>query len=115
MHPSRDLIKGQLIGIVYLHDVTILRTGNSVIRMIGQFEKAIGTAAAKTVVIVTTKWDLVDPQVGNRRHQRLSEHPKIFGPLTAKGTPVLKYRHDHSPNPIIDVLLERRDAPSKRR
>jgi hypothetical protein len=58
-------------------------------------------------VIVTTKWDLVDPQVGNRRHQRLSEHPQVFGPLTKKGTPVLKYRHDQSPTQIIDKLLEK--------
>jgi hypothetical protein len=73
--------------------------------MIDQFDRAIRTTATKNVVIVTTKWDLVDPEVGNTRHQRLSENPKVFGPLTKKEVPVLKYRHDQSPAQIIEELL----------
>ena len=73
--------------------------------MVNQFDKVIGQTAVQNVVIVTTKWDITDPQIGNRRHQQLSEHPTVFGPLTAKGVPIMKYSQRDDPYGIIDMVL----------
>jgi len=104
-------VKQQLVGVIYLHDITLLRTGNSAIRMINQFEKVIGKTAAQNVVIVTTKWDIVDRKVGEARQKRLSEHPKVFGPLTRRGVPMMRYSHNDNPYLIMEKLFRSSGRP----
>lgn len=88
-----------------MHDITETRLGNSRVRMIKNFKKAIGNTAVNNIMIITTKWDLVNQDVGNRRYDQLIKHPKAFGPLMKFDIPVIKYRHDQDPADIIQKLV----------
>lgn len=86
---------------LYLHDITNKRMGGTAVRNIKMFRQAVGVTAADNVVIITTKWDLVPPEVGNERHEQLAKDPNFFGSILATGAKMMKYTRDNSGNMSI--------------
>jgi hypothetical protein len=54
------------------------------------FSETVGAAAAKNVVILTTQWDLVKPEDGNKRYAELKANPNFFGNITGLGAIMAK-------------------------
>jgi len=69
------------------------------------FNSVVGGAAAKNVVVITTKWDLVDSSTGNQRQVELAENPKFFKPILEAGARLGYYKQGDSPLGIIRSIL----------
>lgn len=75
------------------------------------FNMVVGNTAARNVVVVTTKWDIVEAEVGAQRETELKEDPKFFEPILTAGASILRYGKGISPRNIIRYMLKRHDTP----
>jgi len=82
--------KKQIAGVVYLHDITNIRMRGTAVRNIKMFKEAVGDYAADNVVIVTTKWPLVEKNTGDERHEQLGRGADFFLPLLDHGATMVK-------------------------
>lgn len=62
-----------LAGVIYLHEISQTRMLGSSRKNFTMFNKLCGVDAAKSVVLVTTKWTHVESGVGVKREKQLSE------------------------------------------
>jgi hypothetical protein len=88
-----------------MHDITFTRITGTAVRNVAMFRKAVGDAAADNVVIVTSKWDRVDPMVGERRQTQLAYHPQFFGDIVAAGAQMERYQKGESPSRIFQAII----------
>jgi regulator of PEP synthase PpsR (kinase-PPPase family) len=75
------------------------------------FNMVVGKAAAQNVVVLTTKWDIVEPEVGERREAQLKEDPKFFESILGAGATMFRYGRGISPRNVIRFMLKRHDTP----
>lgn len=85
MHQAR----GKLSGILYLHQITDDRMKGSALKNLAMFQKLIGDRCLKNCVLVTTKWGRIDPELGRRREQELTE--KFWAPMVACGSTMQRF------------------------
>jgi hypothetical protein len=76
------------------------------------FNSVVGDAAAKNVVVVTTKWDIVDSSVANQRHAELADDFNFFGKILKAGATMEKYKQGDSPLGIIQYILKKHEHVS---
>jgi uncharacterized Zn finger protein (UPF0148 family) len=95
------------MGVIYLHDITNTRVGGSAVRNIEMFGSVVGEQAANNVVVVTTKWDLVESSVADQRQRELAENPKFFGTILNRGATMEKYKQGSSPVGIVRSILRK--------
>ncbi|KAG6829341.1 hypothetical protein H0H87_011843, partial [Tephrocybe sp. NHM501043] len=69
--PSSYQHSMKLAGIVYLYDISHTRWEGSMRRNFEVFEKLCGAVASRKVVLVTTMWDKVKKEEGERRENEL--------------------------------------------
>jgi hypothetical protein len=84
----------KLNGIIYLHRITDAKLSGISVRNLRMFRKLCGSESLKNVVIVTTRWDLIDEAEGGRREEELMSDPNFFQPLIDAGAQTL--RHDNT-------------------
>ncbi|KAH7925402.1 hypothetical protein BV22DRAFT_1034079 [Leucogyrophana mollusca] len=65
--------KVKLAGIIYLHEITQARMVGTSRKNFDMFDKLCGVKAAQNVILGTTKWANVKPDVAARREQQLGE------------------------------------------
>ena len=63
----------RVAGIIYLHDITQKRMFGTTRKNLDMFRKLCGDEALKNVVIGTTKWSYVTPEVGKQHEQLLRD------------------------------------------
>jgi hypothetical protein len=87
--------------------------GGTGVRNIRMFSETVGATAAKNVVILTTQWDRVKPEDGNRRYAELKANPNFFGNITGLDAIMAKSgkkkgegNNNHYSN-ILQVIVER--------
>lgn len=95
--------KERIIGIIYLQAIENTRTG-ALMRNIEIFRKTVGKSATHNVVIATTKWDIISPEVAERRHKRLSEENKLFGGLGQQGAYIMKSEPGRRSEVVQEIL-----------
>ncbi|KAG2074693.1 P-loop containing nucleoside triphosphate hydrolase protein, partial [Suillus decipiens] len=61
----------KLAGILYLHDITQTRMFGTSRKNLAMFRRLCGADAEKNVVLVTTKWGDVSPEMGESRERQL--------------------------------------------
>jgi len=66
------------------------------------FRKLCGDDSMKNVVILTTMWDKVTSEEGERREQELKSSNNVFKPLLDNGAIVM--RHDRTPESADNVI-----------
>lgn len=99
-----------LAGLIYMHRISDTRMGGTARRNLRVFHRLCGQNSLKNVVIVTTMWDKVTLEEGERREQELQSSETLFKPLLDEGA--VMCRHDGtlaSAMGIIDYLLRIRD------
>jgi len=84
----------KLNGIIYLHRITDARMSGISVRNLRMFKSLCGSESLKNVIIVTTRWDLIDEAEGGRREEELMSDPDFFQPLIDAGARTL--RHDNT-------------------
>ena len=63
----------RVAGIIYLHDIAQTRMFGTARKNLDMFRKLCGDEALKNVVIGTTKWSYVTPEVGKQHEQLLRD------------------------------------------
>ena len=89
-------------GILYLHRISDPRMGGISRRNFNMFRKLCGDETLKNVLIVTTMWGLVDPQVGEAREEQLKTYDTFFKPVLDKGAQMA--RHDNTRQCAQDLV-----------
>jgi hypothetical protein len=98
--------KSRLIGVLYLHDITNARMGGTAVRNVKMFNSVVGEAAAKNVVIVTTKWDLIDAKAGEERQKELAADEQFFGNILKQGATLQPFVKGDNPMRLIEKIIK---------
>lgn len=91
-------------GILYLREITETRMKGTAVKNLNMFRKLCGTETLGSVVLVTTKWDKVDPDEGESRERELRQ--KYWKTMIDMGATMA--RHDNtarSAHRILGTLL----------
>ncbi|KAF6807900.1 hypothetical protein CMUS01_14011 [Colletotrichum musicola] len=88
----KDTVK--LHGIIYLHRITDRRLGGSAMRNLFMFQKLCGQDALKNVILVTTMWEDVKEEQGNKREEELKKKPEFCGGMIDKGNTVFRHQNN---------------------
>lgn len=65
--------------------------GGTAVRDIQMFQQLVGDDAARNVVILTTKWELIEPDLGDSREVELQNDPLFFQPLLDLHASMIRY------------------------
>jgi len=93
-------------GIIYLHDISILRFSGTARRNLEMFNRLCGDAALEKVVLCTNQWERVTHEDGERREaEMMNLHWKE---MVNKGSQVRRFMGDQkSAWDIVSVFLQR--------
>lgn len=98
----------KLNGVIYLHRITDERVTGSSMRSLTMFKNLLGDDAYKNVMLATTRWEVVDPQVGDHREKDLVEKSKYWGLMKQKGCSIQRYDNSkRSAMKLINYFVER--------
>jgi hypothetical protein len=81
----------KLAGIIYLHRITDPRIQGSAMRNLRMFKKLCGNDSLGSVVLATTWWDRVDPNIGVKREKELIDTEEFWGGMVKNGSKVFRH------------------------
>lgn len=95
----------KLTGVVYLHEISLARMSGKGLKNLNMFRKLCGDEALKNVVLGTTKWDEVTPEIGQKREQQLAQD--FWREMLQHGSVMMRVGTDSESSPwkIIDQIL----------
>ncbi|KAJ4292500.1 hypothetical protein N0V90_009162 [Kalmusia sp. IMI 367209] len=82
----------QLKGVVYIHRITDIRYARSSVKTFEIFRKIVGDQALRNVLLVTSRWNEVDPGVGAERERQLKD--KFWAYMLGKGSNISRFHGD---------------------
>jgi RNA binding exosome subunit len=95
----------KLGGIIYLHDISQARMLGTTRKNFDMFRKLCGEQAERNVILGTTKWSEVLPEVGKRREDELKGH--YWNQMIASGSRVQRFQGTHeSARKIVNMILD---------
>ena len=95
----------KLAGIIYLHDVSQTRMLGTFRKNLTMFNKLCGEDALKKVVLATTKWCDVTPNVGPSREQQLSSN--YWHDMLRQGSQMERFENTYeSAWAIVNLILD---------
>lgn len=80
----------KLTAIIYLHPITNDRLEGSALDNLSMFRKLCGPKFYPNVVLATTFWGKVDPEVGSRRERELKDTDEFWGSMYKRGSDVIR-------------------------
>ncbi|KAF8606257.1 hypothetical protein BDV93DRAFT_604753 [Ceratobasidium sp. AG-I] len=93
-------------GIIYMHRISDQRISGSACRDFSTFMDVCGKPAMKCTSIVTSMWDLVDPDVGNAREAELRDSSLFFGNAIQEGAKIHRnYNTAESARTLISTMV----------
>lgn len=81
----------KLAGIIYMHRISDTRVGGTSSRNFRIFRELCGESTLRNVLIVTTMWSEVSPELGEERERELASSSKFFKPILDKGARMLRH------------------------
>lgn len=99
----------KLAGIIYLHDISENRMFGTSRKNLDMFRKLCGDDALKNVILATTKWAGVSPELGARREKQLAD--MYWNEMIDHGSTVVRFNDSHpSACDIIDNIVLEHEA-----
>ncbi|KAF9484396.1 hypothetical protein BDN70DRAFT_872688 [Pholiota conissans] len=96
--------EAKLGGVIYLHDITQTRMLGTTRKNLDMFRKLIGKDALRSVVLGTTKWALVTPDVGLGRQKQLED--QFWKEMIQAGSKIERIDSKDAPCKLVrEVLL----------
>lgn len=95
----------KLGGVIYLHDITQTRMLGTTRRNLDMFQKLVGKEALKSIVLATTKWGLVDSEVGTERQKQLEE--QLWKHMVDAGSRVVSVGKGAASLEVVNGILGR--------
>ena len=94
----------KLAGIVYLYDISENRMFGTSRKNLEMFRKLCGDDALKNVILATTKWADVTPEVGAKREKQLAD--MYWKEMIGYGSTVVRFSDSHlAACDIIDNIV----------
>jgi hypothetical protein len=99
----------KLSGLIYLHRITDVRMTGSAKRNLFMFQKLCGRDCLPNVILATTMWGNVEPNLGATREKELVETEDFWGYMKRSGSTVVRHMGTRtSAMQILERLLKRR-------
>lgn len=93
----------KVTGIIYVQRISDIRMQGTSLKNLLMFEKLCGEKTFENVVLLTTRWDLVDENVGIKREKELMD--KYWKTMIHKKSKVMRYKEDADINSVVEHLL----------
>lgn len=90
----------KLAGIIYLYDISQARMLGTTLNNMEMFRKLCGKNALQAVILMTTKWGSVNPDMGKSREKELCS--EFWKPMIDAGSQI--YRFDLSETSATKIL-----------
>lgn len=103
--------KTKLSGIIYMHPIKSERMEGSAMRHLRMFRELCGEEPLRNVILVTSFWDQVSRDVGERREQELQRTPDFWGRMVDKGSRVARFEGRDSALSIVLRLANQNPLP----
>lgn len=94
----------RLNGIVYLHNISVPKMRGSAYQNLQMFRQLCGDDALEHVILATTFWAEVEPQLGERREKELLEDNRFWARMVERGSKVMRLAQDRGS--ALHVLRE---------
>jgi GTPase SAR1 family protein len=102
----------KLDGIIYLHRISDIKMQGSAKRNLVMFQKLCGAHTMERVVLATTMWCLVPPEIGKKRELQLKGTKDHWGWMISRGSQVVRHENSaESALSIVRMLLINRPPP----
>jgi hypothetical protein len=99
-----------LAGVLYLHRISDVRMAGSALKSLRLVEKICGEANFGAVAVATIMWELVEPELAEKREQLLVSTPKFFGTLQKGRASITRHLNNaDSASEIIENMLQRQN------
>lgn len=113
--PNRKKKTEQIIGVVYLCEIIKKRIATSTLQSYKAVQQFLEEDAARNMVVVTTKWDLVDPSGDNpealkeaeERHNQLEQKSDLFKEVVKKGGSMKRHKKDGDTKLVIEAIIDK--------
>ena len=89
-----------LSGIIHLHPITAIPMTGSAVKSLRVLQKTWGTRILSSVAMVTTMWDIIKPDLGEMRENRLRS--RLWQPIVEHGGHVA--RHDGTRSSALSII-----------
>lgn len=93
----------KITGIIYVHRISDPRMQGTAMKNLRMFEQLCGDKTFNNVVLLTTRWDSVSYDIGERRETELKE--KYWNLIRRKGAKVMRYVDSSDITEIMGYLL----------
>jgi hypothetical protein len=94
----------RLNGLIYLHRIIDPKMQGSALSNIRMFRKLCGPGCFPNIVLATTFWGDVTPDLGAERERQLKENKEFWGDMVKKGSQVVRLGTDRDTG--LKVLME---------
>lgn len=84
----------ELKGVIYVHRITDNRYAGSSVKTFEIFKKICGEKALENVLLVTSRWATVEPDLGASRERELKE--KFWAYMVARGSKMSRFHGDRN-------------------
>ncbi|PVF95466.1 P-loop containing nucleoside triphosphate hydrolase protein [Serendipita vermifera] len=101
-----------LTGLLFFYPILSMRAGGTTLRNIRLFLELVGSKSFKSVVVVTTMWDMVTKEFGEKRWKQLQESDHLFKGLLDGGGQIMRHLYGEaeesrqSAQNILEALLD---------
>lgn len=89
--------------------ISDIKVSGSARQSFKMFQELCGEETYPNVLLVTTMWDTVTPEVGNSRDQELATKDIFFKPVLEKGARMM--RHDNTRESALEIIRNLVDKP----
>lgn len=100
-----------LHGIIYIHRITDIRMQGSAKKNLLMFKQLCGENALKRVILVTTMWDKIASEEGEKREAELVNTPEFWGWMLAKGSSCRRHQNTEESAKELVLALAGHDNP----
>jgi hypothetical protein len=95
----------KLAGIIFVHDISEARMLGTTLNNMHMFRTLCGDGALKAVILMTTKWGVVDDAAGDKREGQLAR--EFWKPMLDQGSKICRSRHTPaSAQEILDSICD---------
>jgi predicted GTPase len=105
----------QIIGVIYVCEIIKNRIDSSTLQSYKAVQQFLAEDAAKNMVVVTTKWDLVNKLENNadaleeaeERHRQLEEKSNLFKEVLKRGGSMKKRKQEGDTKAVIETIINK--------
>lgn len=96
--------KKRLSGMIYLHRIIDPRMQGSAKRNLFMFQKLCGQECFNQIILVTTMWSLVPPEIGSQREGELMQEEDFWGFMLKKGSQIMRLKDQNDRSSALAIL-----------